>query len=237
MKSKALAVCKAAFPKTLPVLAGYLVLGFGFGLLLADRGYSVLWALLMSGFIYAGSMQYVTIDLLATGASLLSAALMTLFVNARHLFYALSVLDRYRDTGKAKPYLAFGLTDETYGLICGGEVPAGVEPRAYYLAVTAMNQGYWLLGSALGSLFGRLVSVNTAGVEFSMTALFLVLLLDKLLHKESRVPALLGLAISLVCRLLFGAERFLLPSMAAIAAVLLLFRKTGALSGEGGDAQ
>lgn len=214
----------AAFPKTLPVLAGYVVLGFGFGLLLQSKGYHFLWAILMSLTIYAGSMQYVTVDLLANGAGLVSAALMTLMINARHLFYGVSMLIRYRDVGKAKPYLIFGLTDETYSLVCGTEVTDGVEAGKYYFLVTLMNQCYWVIGSAAGALFGQAIPINTTGVDFAMTALFTVILTDYLLKQESRIPSIVGLGISLICLVLFGQNQFLIPSMAGIAAALMLLR-------------
>ena len=214
----------AAFPGTLPVLAGYVVLGFGFGLLLQSKGYHFLWAVLMSLTIYAGSMQYVTVDLLANGAGLVSAALMTLMINARHLFYGVSMLIRYRDMGKAKPYLIFGLTDETYSLVCGTEVPDGVDAGKYYFLVTLMNQCYWVIGSAAGALFGQAIPINTTGVDFAMTALFTVILTDHLLKQESRIPSIVGLGISLICLVVFGQNQFLIPSMAGIAAALMLLR-------------
>lgn len=214
----------AAFPKTLPVLAGYVVLGFGFGLLLQSKGYHFLWAVLMSLTIYAGSMQYVTVDLLANGAGLVSAALMTLMINARHLFYGVSMLIRYRDMGKAKTYLIFGLTDETYSLVCGTELPDGVEAGKYYFLVTLMNQCYWVIGSAAGALFGQAIPINTTGVDFAMTALFTVILTDNLLKQESRIPSIVGVGISLICLVLFGQNQFLIPSMIGIAAALMLLR-------------
>lgn len=222
----------AAFPKTLPVMAGYLVLGFGFGLLLESRGYSFLWAVLMSVTIYGGSMQFVGIDLLSSGASLLTTAVMTLLVQARHLFYGISMLTRYRGTGAVKPYLIFGLTDETYSLTSSTEPPEGVGAGAYFFTITLLDQIYWVVGSALGGLFGQFVSINTTGVDFAMTALFVVILTDKLTNKESRVPALIGLAVSFVCLLIFGPANFLIPSMIGITVALfaarpLLDRKEG----------
>lgn len=215
---------RAAFPHTLPVMAGYLVLGFGFGLLLQSKGYHFLWAVLMSLTIYGGSMQYVTVDLLSSGAGLLTAAVMTLMIHARHLFYGLSMLIKYRDTGKAKPYLIFTLTDETYSLVCSGDVPEGIDKSAYYLWISLLNQIYWVIGSALGGIFGQIVRINTAGVDFAMTALFIVILTDNLLKPDSRIPSLIGLSVSLICLLIFGADSFLIPSMIGIAAILMILR-------------
>ncbi|MBQ7371904.1 MAG: AzlC family ABC transporter permease [Blautia sp.] len=223
-QSSSRSALKAAFPKTLPVMAGYLVLGFGFGLLLQSKGYAFWWAPLMGITIYAGSMQYVAVDLLSTGAGLIATALMTLMINARHLFYGISMLGRYRDTGRVKPYLIFGLTDETYSLLCTGDVPEGVEKNRFYFWITILNQIYWVVGSTLGALFGTAVSINTKGVDFSMTALFTVILTDNLLKKDSRLPALAGMAISFICLLIFGPDNFLIPSMLCITAALLLMR-------------
>ena len=216
---------KHAFKQSLPVMAGYLVLGMGFGILLKTKGYGVVWAFFMSLFIYAGSMQYVTINLLAGGATVLSAALMTLMVNARHLFYGISMIERYRNTGPYKPYLIFGLTDETYSLVCSGNVPAGVDEKKYFFILTFLNQCYWIIGSVAGSLLGGLITFNSAGIEFSMTALFLVVFVDQWKSVKNHTSAIVGVGISAVCLLIFGAENFLIPAMIAITAILTILRK------------
>ena len=151
-----------AFVRSLPIMAGYIVLGLGFGVLLQSKGYGAGWALVMSGLIYAGSMQYVAIDLLAGGASLISAAIMTLMVNARHLFYGISMLERYKDTGAAKPYLIFALTDETYSVVCSGGVPEGVDRKKYYFWVSLLNQLYWIAGGVAGALLGSVLPFDRA---------------------------------------------------------------------------
>ena len=148
---------KQAFIRTLPVMAGYVVLGTGFGILLRNAGYGVLWAFAMSLLIYAGSMQYVGVSLLAGGASILSTAMTTFMVNARHLFYSISMVDRYKEAGKGKAYMIFGLTDETYSLLCDGITPEGLDPNLYRFLVTAFNQSYWVAGSVLGSLLGTVL--------------------------------------------------------------------------------
>ena len=206
-------------------MAGYLVLGMGFGILLKTKGYGVVWAFFMSLFIYAGSMQYVTINLLAGGATVLSAALMTLMVNARHLFYGISMIERYRNTGPYKPYLIFGLTDETYSLVCSGNVPAGVDEKKYFFILTFLNQCYWIIGSVAGSLLGGLITFNSAGIEFSMTALFLVVFVEQWKSVKNHTSAIVGVGISAVCLLIFGAENFLIPAMIAITAILTILRK------------
>ena len=152
---------KYAFKQSIPIMAGYIVLGMGFGVLLEAKGYGVLWAIAMSVFIYAGSMQYVAIRFAFTGgASVIAVALMTLMVNARHLFYGISMLDKYKDTGKYKPYLILALTDETYSLVCSGEIPDGVDRNKYYFLVSLFDQIYWVLGSVAGSVLGSVLNFN-----------------------------------------------------------------------------
>ena len=222
---------KKAFQDTLPVMAGYLVLGLGFGILLRDAGYSAWWALLMSVTIYAGSMQYVGVDLLAGGASLLSAALLTLMVNARHIFYGISMVDKYRDMGKGKPYLIFALTDETYSLVCRPDAPGGTPPRAYYFLVSLFDQCYWVAGSVLGGLVGSILPFDTTGVDFAMTALFTVIFVEQWEKADTHLPAVIGLAVSVCCLALFGADSFLIPAMIGITLCLFLLR--GKIAGGG----
>lgn len=223
---------KAAFPLTLPVLAGYLVLGLGFGVLLQQASFGAPWALLMSTSIYAGAMQYVAVDLLAAGASVVEGAAMALLVNARHLFYGISMAETYADTGAAKPYLAFALTDETFALLSTTKVPEGLSPPRFYLAVSALNQLYWVAGSLLGALLGQLLPFDLRGIEFSMSALFVVMLVEQWRRKAARGSLLLGLGIALFCLLVIGPDRFILPAMLLICALLLLLRKSPYLSGE-----
>ena len=215
---------KYAFKQSLPVMAGYLVLGMGFGILLKSKGYHVVWAFFMSLFIYAGSMQYVTVNLLAGGASLISATLMTLMVNARHLFYGISMIERYKNTDPYKPYLIFGLTDETYSLVCSGDVPEGVNKNKYFFILTLLNQCYWILGSVAGSLLGSLIPFNVSGIEFSMTALFLVVFVNQWKSVKNHTGAIVGVVISVICLFLFGPERFLIPTMIAIVAALTILK-------------
>lgn len=227
---------KYAFVRSLPIMAGYIVLGLGFGVLLQSKGYGVGWALAMGGLIYAGSMQYVAIDLLAGGASLISAALMTLMVNARHLFYGISMLERYKDTGAAKPYLVFALTDETYSVVCSGDVPDGVERKKYYFWVSLLDQFYWVVGCVAGALLGSVLPFDTTGIDFSMTALFLVVMVEQWRSTRDHTPALVGLGVSLVCLLIFGSSNFLIPSMIGITVALTLLRGTMEKQKEAGHA-
>lgn len=218
-------ILKTAFLKTLPVMSGYLVLGMGFGIISEKNGYGLLWALAMSVFIYAGSMQYVTVSLLTSGASLISAALTTFMVNARHLFYGISMLEKYKNAGKKKPYLIFALTDETYSLVCTGDYPEGEDPHTYCLVVSFMNHCYWVLGSVFGAAIGSAISFNTAGVDFAMTALFVTVFVEQWLSTENHISAITGVTASLVCLMIFGQEHFLIPSMAVIILVLSLGKK------------
>ena len=216
---------KSAFLASLPVMAGYVVLGFGFGILLYDKGYSFWWAILMSLTIYAGSMQYVGVDLIATSAGFIATAIMTLMVNARHLFYGISMVDEYRNTGKAKPYLIFGLTDETYSLVCGHpDLPKGCNRNTYYLLVSMMNQSYWVIGSFLGGFAGSTLHLNTAGIDFSMTALFIIIFVEQWEKAKTHIPAIMGLVISIICLLIFGPANFLIPTMIGITIALFLLR-------------
>ena len=219
-------VIKPAFLATVPVLTGYLVLGFGFGIILKSSGYGVLLALAMSTVIYAGSMQYVAIGLLTGGASLITAAVTTLMVNARHLFYGISMLDRYKDVGKRKPYLIFALTDETYSLVCNDDIGIPQDSRKdYYLLVSIFNHSYWVLGSVLGAVVGSLVKFNTEGIDFALTALFLTVFLEQWLTAKKHAPALIGVAASVLCLVIFGGQNFLIPAMLIIALLLCLYKE------------
>lgn len=220
MKNTSFSVVKQAFYKSLPVMAGYLILGIGFGIMLQDAGYGVLWALAMSSLIYAGSMQYVGVSLIAGGASVITTVLTTIMVNARHLFYSVSMIERYKDTGKYKPYLIFSLTDETYSLLCDGQVPDEASGNRYRFFVSMFNHGYWIAGSVIGNLLGNILPFSTEGIEFSMTALFIASFTEQWLSGGSHIPALTGLFCSLLCLFLFGSEQFLIPAMLLITLVL-----------------
>ena len=215
---------KKCFVTTLPVMAGYLFLGTGFGMLLQSKGYGFLWAVAMSGFIYAGSMQYLAIDLLCGGASLITAAITTLMVNTRHLFYGISMIDAYQDTGIYKPYLIFALTDETYSLNCGGAPEDVKNPKLYYFLVSLFNQCYWVTGSALGVLVGTLLPVSMEGIDFALTALFVTVFVEQWKSTQDHLPALIGVVCSLVCVIAFGPGSFLIPAMILITISLTLYR-------------
>ena len=218
---------RAAFLDTVPVLTGYVFLGFGFGILLHQNGYGVLWSLAMSLFIYAGSMQYMTVSLLASSAGLLTAALTTVLVNARHLFYGISMVDAYKGAGKKKPYMIFALTDETYSLVSENQVPEGLGRHGYCFLVSLFDQLYWVAGSVMGSLAGSLLPINYEGIDFVLTALFVTIFVDQWLSTQNHLPAVIGVVSTAACLWVFGSDVFLIPSMVVIAVVLTIAQKTG----------
>ena len=222
-----LSAVRAAFPDTIPVLTGYLFLGAGFGILLAESGYSVLWAALMALLIFAGSGQYLLVGMLASGASLLSAAVATLLVNARHLFYGISLVDAYKTAGKRKFYMIFGLTDETYSLVTLAKLPEGVDRTDYCFWVTLLNHGYWIAGCVLGAVIGIVVPIDFSGVSFVLTALFVTIFIEQWLSTKDHFPALVGVVCTALSLLGFGSEIFLIPAMAAIALILIARRNAG----------
>ncbi len=217
---------RSALIATLPVLTGYLVLGFGFGIILKSNGYGILLAFAMSLFIYAGSMQYVAIGLLSGGASLITVAVTTLMVNARHLFYGISMLGKYKDTGKRKPYLIFSLTDETYSLVCtdNPSIPPK-ERKNYYFFVSVFNHAYWVIGSVLGAVVGSFVKFNSEGIDFALTALFITVFIEQWLTAKRHAPAIIGVSVSVGCLLLFGEENFLIPAMLVMLILLCLYKE------------
>lgn len=218
---------KEAFIASIPIMMGYIVLGMAFGMLLESKGYGVIYALLMSVFIYAGSMQFVTINLLASGASLISAALMTLLINARHMVYGLSMIKKFKEMGKLKPYMIFSLTDETYSLLVGSQTPEDCDEKYYLFFVALFNQCYWIIGSLLGSLIGSMISINTTGLDFAMTALFVVIVVEQFLTTKKHIYTYLGFFVSILCLVVFGADAFIIPSMIGIIVGLSIMYKGG----------
>ncbi len=218
---------KTVFLDTVPVLTGYLFLGAGFGILLAEQtGKGALWALFMSLFMFAGSGQYLAVSLLVNGTSLISSAMAMFLVNARHIFYGISLLDTYKGA-KAKPYMIFGLTDETYSLVTQNQPPEGMSKHMYCFLVTLLDQCYWVIGCTLGNLAGHLIPMNFEGVEFVLTALFVTMFVEQWLSTKNHLPSIIGVASTAVCLAVFGKDIFLIPSMVMIAVLLTVTRKTG----------
>lgn len=216
---------KKAFRDSLPIMAGYLALGIGFGVLLQAKGYGWWWAVFMSVTMFAGSGQYAGVDFMASGASLLTTAFMTLVINCRHFFYGVSLLDKYRGTGAVKPYLIFGLTDETYSITATTELGDDISPKKYYFFLTALNHSYWITGCVLGAVLGMFLPFSSEGVDFAMTALFIVIMVEQWLTSKEHLPAILGASSTALCLIVFGAEYFIVPSLCLISAEMVIFRK------------
>lgn len=191
-----------------------------------SKGFSFLYPVLMSLFIFAGSMEFVTVNLLLTAFNPLSAFLLALMVNARHLFYGISMLDKYKNTGLKKPYLIYGMCDESFSINCTVTPPADVDKGWFMLFVTLLNQIYWVAGAALGSLLGSVISFDTTGIEFVMTALFVVMFINQWEETDNHRSALTGVFCSMVCLFLFGAQHFIIPAMALIIACFSLMALT-----------
>ena len=222
MKKKAF---KAALPYTVPICVGFLVLGMSYGFMMRSKGFSFLYPMLMSLFIYAGSMEFVTVNLLLSAFNPVYAFLLTLMVNARHLFYGISMLGRYKDTGWKKPYLIFGMCDESFSINCSVSIPEDVDRGWFMFFVTLLNQIYWVSGATLGALLGYVIQFDTTGIEFVMTALFVVIFLNQWDESREHRPALIGLGCSLAALVLFGSANFLVPAMALIVLCFTLDRK------------
>lgn len=216
---------KAAFPYTLPIFAGFWFLGLTYGIYMNVSGFSFWYPMLMSLTIFAGSAEFVAVNMLMGAFDPLQALAMTLMINARHLFYGISMLDKYRGTGKFKPYLIFGMCDESFSINCTAEVPEGADKGWFMFFVTLLNHFYWFSGSTLGGIFGSLIKFDTEGLEFVMTAMFVVIFLEQWLKEKNHTSSLIGLGISLLCLIAFGSDGFIIPAMLAILAVLTLVRK------------
>lgn len=221
-----------AWKQSIPVMLGYIFLGIAFGLLLQNAGYSFLWAFLISVVVYAGSMQFVLVTLLTSGASLLSAALMTLFINGRHIFYGLSFVEKFKKMGKVYPYLVFSLTDETYSVLCGTKIPEGMEEKKVFFWISFLDQCYWVLGSVIGALAGSYITFDSTGIDFSMTALFIVIVVEQWQGAKTHFPALLGAVCGILWLIVLGPDHFILPALCSCVAILLLARRKVSLAEE-----
>ena len=213
---------KAAFPYTIPIFAGFWFLGMTYGIYMNVSGFSFLYPMLMSITIFAGSMEFITVDLLLGSFNPVQAFLMTLMINARHLFYGISMLDKFRGTGLKQLYLIFGMCDESFSINYTAKIPPDVDRGWFMFFVTLLNHFYWFSGSTLGGIFGSLIHFNTEGLDFVMTAMFTVIFLEQWLKDRQHISALLGLGISLLCLWIFGADNFIIPSMAAMLMMLTL---------------
>lgn len=222
----------AAFPHTIPILTGFLFLGLTYGIYMNVSGFSFWYPMLMSMTIFAGSMEFVTVNMLLGAFHPLQALTMTLMINARHLFYGISMLDKYKGTGLKKLYLIFGMCDESFSVNYTADIPEGVDKGWFMTFVTLLNQFYWVLGSTIGGIFGSFIHFNTEGIEFVMTAMFVVIFMEQWLKEKNHANAILGLALSALCLIVFGRDDFIIPSMIGILVVLTLLRKPLEKGGE-----
>lgn len=216
---------RAAFPNTLPIFAGFLFLGITYGIYMNVSGFSFWYPLFMSMTIFAGSVEFVAVNLLLGAFDPLQALAVTLMINARHLFYGISMLERFKGTGRKKIYLIFGMCDESFSINYTADIPADVDRGWFMFFVTLFNHLYWILGAALGGFFGALIPFDPTGLEFVMTAMFVVIFLDQWLKEQNHTSSLLGIGISLICLAAFGPKQFLIPAMFLLLGILSLMKK------------
>ena len=216
---------RAAFPATLPVFTGYMCLGIAYGILMAANGYGPLWSTLMSAIGFGGSMQYVAIGLLSSGFDPAQAFLLAIMVNARHMFYGLSMLSRYSGMGGVRPVLISMLTDETFSIVSTLEPPEGVDRRGFYFWITLLNYIYWVGATAIGGLVGNMLTFDTTGMDFALTALFIVLFLEQRKRPENRLAGVIGLICAASSLAVFGAQNMVIPAMIMIVTALLAGRR------------
>ena len=215
----------AAFPYTIPILTGFVFLGIAFGYYMNTEGFGAIYPIIISATVFAGSMEFVTVGLLKEAFDPVRVLILTLMINARHLFYGISMLDKYRQTGWKKNFLIYGMADESFSINCTADIPPDVDKGWFMLFVTILNYFYWLFGTAVGAILGSVVVINTEGLSFVLTGLFVVLYIEQWLKEKTHHSALLGLGATLLCLLIFGSESFILPAMCIILAVLTLCRK------------
>ena len=226
---------KAAFPHTIPIFAGFWFLGMTYGIYMNVSGFPFWYPMLMSLTIFAGSVEFVAVNLLLGAFNPFQVLAMTLMINARHLFYGLSMLDKYRGNGWKDFYLIFGMCDESFSINYTARIPEGIDRGWFMFFVTLLNHFYWFFGAALGGIFGSLIRFDTEGLDFVMTAMFVVIFMEQWMKEKEHVSSLVGVGVTLLCLAAFGADRFLIPAMAVILGVLTFLRKPLERRGEGGD--
>lgn len=222
MKIKKAFLC--AFPYTVPIFAGFLFLGLTYGIYMHVSGFSFWYPMLMSLTIYGGSLEFVAVSMLLAPYAPLQTLIMSVMIQARHLFYGISMLDKFRGLGWKKPYLIFGMCDETFSINCTAQIPDGIDRGWFYFFVTLLNHLYWFAGATLGGLLGNLIHFNTEGLEFVMTSMFVVIFLEQWGREKRHISTYIGLAASILCLLVFGADSFLIPTMVCITAFLTFLR-------------
>ena len=222
MNGKYMKALKCAFPQTVPIFAGFCFLGMTYGIYMNVSGFSFWYPMLMSMTIFAGSIEFVAVNMLLGAFNPLQALAVTFMINARHLFYGISMLDKFKGTGLKKLYLIFGMCDESFSINCTADIPKDVDKGWFMFFVTLLNHLYWVFGATMGGIFGSLITVKLEGLDFVMTAMFVVIFLEQWLKEKNHTSSLLGLGLSLICLLAFGADNFMIPSMLAIFIVLTL---------------
>ncbi len=227
MKLKAL---KKAFPYTLPILTGYAFLGMALGIYMNAAGFSFIYPLMTSTIVYGGSLEFVVVEMLLSPFAPVSVFIMALLVQARHLFYGISMLDKFKGIGLKKYYLIYAMSDETFSLNCGLEVPEGIDKGWFMFFITFLDQMYWIIATITGCLLGSLLNINTEGISFVMTSMFVVIFVDRWLKDKNHISAIVGVLVSLICLIIFGSSSFMIPTMVLIIVILYILRKIGVLS-------
>jgi len=224
MNRKMTTALKAAFPWTIPVFTGFMFLGLAYGILMSSKGYGVLWTFLMSAVAFCGSMQFVAITLLTSGFNPISAFLLSIMVNARHLFYGISMLSKYKGIGKIKFFLIYVLCDETFSIVSNVEPPKSIDRKYFYFWISLLDYLYWIAGSVMGAFLGEFIKFDIKGLDFVLTALFTVIFIDKWENKKNRASAAIGVICSVICLIIFKQNNFIIPAMIAMLIVLSLLR-------------
>ncbi|MCQ2543478.1 MAG: AzlC family ABC transporter permease [Lachnospiraceae bacterium] len=222
MKLRAL---KAAFPNTIPIMAGFFFIGITYGIYMRASGFPIIYPTIMSIIIFGGSLEFVAVEMLLSPFAPVSVFMMALLIQARHLFYGLSMLEKYKNTGFKKLYLVYGLCDESFSINYTANIPEGVDKSWFYFFVTMLNQSYWVIGATTGALIGSLFKFEIKGISFVMTAMFVVIFLDQWMKEKIHISAFIGIGASLVCLLIFGPNSFMLPTMIVILSILAIFKK------------
>ncbi len=224
-KSKSLSALKAAFPHTIPIFAGFWFLGLAYGIYMNVSGFSFVYPMIMSAVVFGGSLEFLMVTMLLSPFAPVQTFIMALLIQARHLFYGISMLDKYKNAGKKKWYLIFGMCDESFSVNYTADIPKDVDKELFMFWVTLLNHFYWFSGSTLGGLLGSYIKFNTNGIEFVMTSMFVVIFMNQWEKEKNHYSGIIGLLCSAVCLIIFGADKFIIPAMISISSLLFLFRK------------
>lgn len=225
MKSENIKALKAAFPHTIPIFAGFWFLGISYGILMNVSGFSFWYPFLMAIIIFGGSLEFVAASMLLGRFAPIDALMITLMIQLRHIFYGISMLEKFKGTGKFKPYLIYGMCDETFSINYAVDAPEGVDKGRFMFFVTLLNQIYWVSGALIGGIAGSFLNFNTKGLDFVMTAMFTVIFIDQWNKEKCKIPGIIGVAVTAACLAVFGSSLFMLPSLAGILLLLTIFRK------------